>query len=412
VIWNDATLTNGTKNWDKNQNDLLWVRAQATVAGRTRVVAGLVKARKVPALQSRYGLVTGNVAEDLSAASAAITNTAVLTSLNNGLLTTNPLVAPDPAHPLPASGVTGLRCGLLNDPGLQKSCVTGTIGALSSVPAVNALVTNGAFTQYPATASADPGTIGQLRAQAKASGTYAAASGGGATNATTTACTIPGTPTAETVVFLEKVGNGDHYCVIDVGAASRRYKALVIGSGRVIIRGDNWPDGPSAYSATGAKNLFTGPVYALNLQTADHSASTPTREVVRIEKGARVRGAVNADGKNAVVSVVPPDFHTATLVNALLCPGTLCASAPLVTALGLSGAVDALVNGRCLVTVLGVCTVSLPPTPVSTVVGALGAQLSTYGAGIRSDVAVIDALTVAGASGVMPGSFRDLRPAR
>ena len=47
---------------------------------------------------------------------------------------------------------------------------------------------------------------------------------------------------------------------------------------------------------------------------------------------------------------------------------------------------------------------------LNTVVGGITAQMTTYGSAIRSDVATINALTVHGASGVVPGSFRDLQP--
>ena len=52
-------------------------------------------------------------------------------------------------------------------------------------------------------------------------------------------------------------------CVLSV-ATSRTYKALVIGKGRVIIRGNN----TITDYATATTNRFTGVVYALNLQTA------------------------------------------------------------------------------------------------------------------------------------------------
>lgn len=408
TVWNEAALTNGTKNWDKNQNNLLWVRAQSTVAGRTRAVAGLVKVRRGPALQSKYGLVSGNISEDVSAATAAITNTSVVSSLTNGLLTTNPPVLADPLYPLPTSGVTGLRCGLLDNVSLTKTCVTGAIGALNAVPAINTLVTNGAYTQYPSTSSTDAGTIGQLRAQAKASGTYTATSAGATSAASATACDITGTPTADTVVFIEQVGTGDKYCVLDVGTASKTYKALVIGNGRVVIRGDNNVNGTAAYSPTAAKNLFTGVVYALNLQTSDQSLATPTREVVRIEQGARVRGTVNADGKNAVVSTIPPDFNKNQLVCALLtCPSLTTTT---LQALGVTALVDKLLSGDCLLSVTLVCVIPAP-SPAN-VLTQLTAQMSTYGSAIHSDVGVINALTVYGASSVIPGTFRDLQPSR
>ena len=208
---------------------------------------------------------------------------------------------------------------------------------------------------------------------------------------------------ATRVVFIEQVGTGDEACVLSV-ATSRTYKALVIGKGRVIIRGNN----TITDYATATTNRFTGVVYALNLQTADLTAATPTREVVRIDRGARVRGAVHADGKNATVGLIAPDFNSNALVCALVtCPSLLATT---LQALGATDLVNTLVNGGCLLRVLGICTLSLPASPVANVVSAISSQLSTYGSAIRSDVDVIDNLTVYGASGVVPGTFRDLQP--
>ena len=112
---------------------------------------------------------------------------------------------------------------------------------------------------------------------------------------------------------------------------------------------------------------------------------------------------------------MPPDFSTDALVDALLCPAVLtCTLAPtvklLVGTLGVSGLVDALINGRCLVSlpILG-CTVSLPAVTggATAVAASITAQLANYGSAIHSDVATVNELTVYGASGVTPGTFRD-----
>jgi hypothetical protein len=93
----------------------------------------------------------------------------------------------------------------------------------------------------------------------------------------------------------------------------------------------------------------------------------------------------------------------------------LCALAPtlngLFGVLGVTGTVNALINGTCLVSlpILG-CTVALPGLGLNAVLGGITSQLTTYGSAIHSDVATINALTVYGASGVAPGSFRDLVP--
>ena len=415
AVWSNALLTN--KTWDSNAmpdgsigNGKVWVRAQSTVAGKTRALVGLVTVRETAALDAKYGLVSGSFSEDLGPTTNTITNMAVLSGLTGGLLDTNPPVAADlPDHPVPGSGVTGLRCGLLDQQTEQKTCVSGAFGALSALPAFDDLVTGGSYEQYPNASSTNANTIAQLRTQAKsASGVYMATALGGSSPTTTQSCNISGA-TANSVVFIEKVGSGDDYCVLSVGS-SVMYKALVIGSGRVIIRGSAPPITPYA---TAGSNRFTGVVYALNLQTADHSlavsAANPSRELVRIEKGARVTGAVHADGKNAKVALIAPDFDTNTLVCALVtCPSPLATT---LQALGAPALVDTLVNGGCLITLpLVGCTLSLAAIPVANVVAAISSQLTTYGSAIHSDVDVINALSVYGTSGVTPGTFRDLTP--
>lgn len=410
AVWHDSLLAN--KTFDDNDNDKLWVRAQSFVGGKTRVLVGLVQVSENPAVDPRYGLVTGSLSEDLGSATSAITNATVLSGLTSNLLNSNPPVGADPSHPLPESGITGVRCGLLDNIGELKTCVTGAVGALSAIPAVDTLVNGGKLQQYPSTTSADPNAIGQLRTKAKddtTSNVYIPmAPGGSRTSAPSCGIVAPNDP--DTIVFIEKVGNGDQYCVLNV-SSSVRYRALVIGSGRVIIRGN---DQITSYDTEGT-NRFTGVIYALNLQTADQTASTPTRELVRIEKGARVRGAVHADGRNAQVGLIAPDFNTTTLVNTLLgCPsGCLLANTltGLLGTLGVNGVLDALINGQCLVSlpILG-CTLRLPPLAggVTSVLAGITAQLTGYGSAIHSDVDVIENLKVYGASGVTPGTFRDL----
>ena len=406
-VWDD-TLTNN-HNYDANGNGKLWVRTQSTVAGKTRALVGLVKVRQSTAMNQKWGLVAGNVAEDLGPTTSAITGNNLVTTLTSSLLTTNPPVAADPDVPSPGSGVTGLRCGLLDNVAQVKTCVTGAIGALSVVPAVNTLVTNGRFEQFPTQTSTSPVTIGQMRKEAIDDATYMATAPGADTVAAAPSCGIGYASDATKVVFIEKVGTGDQYCYLDV-STSKRWKALVVGSGRIIIRGSN---SITPYATT-TSNRLTAVVYALNLQS-NHASSSPAIDVVRIERAARVVGAVHADGKNASVRIVNPDFDTNALINAVLCDNAVtCALAPTLTgligALGLSGTIDALINGRCLVSLpLVGCTVYLPGQGLNEVVGGITTQLTTYGSAINSDTDVINALTVFSSSGVMPGTFRDLQ---
>lgn len=394
-VWSDTVLNNA--GYDANGNEKLWVRAQSITGGKTRALVGLVNVRELEALKSRFGLVAGNVAEEVSSATLAITNAAVLGPLRNGLLGNNPPVAADPDHAVPASGVTGLRCGLLENLAQVKTCITGAIGALSQVPLINTLVTNGKYEQFPTTTSMSAAAIGQLRAQAKSSGQYIAS-----TTTTATDCGITAPSNPDKVVFIEKVGDGTQACVLSVGT-SKTYKAVVVGSGRIIIRGNNTI---TNYDTAQNKNRLTAVVYGLNLQN-DHAVATPTAEIVRIDQGARVTGAVHADGKNATVALVAPDFSTAALVDALIpCTDLLtCELRTTLKTLGVKQLVEKLTSGECLLTVL-VCVV--PGPSVASVLGNITSQLTAYGSPIHSDVDVVKAVEVYGVSGITPGTFRDL----
>lgn len=433
TVWEESLRTN--PSYDANKNKLMWVRAQATVDGKTRSLVGLVRVNLSPALNPRYALVSGGLADDLGSTVNVLTNNGLLGKVVSGLLTTTPTVAADTTIGAPTpNGVTGLRCGAL-DIKDGSTCVTGTLGAVTGpppggVPLVGNLVTGGKIENFPTTTAATEEAIARLRQQAKTALTYTPESAGTAPTASpnpllnpndtapsvVTPCTINGTPNQDTVIFIEKVGvgaggsvggPGDQYCSIDVSVA-KRYKAIVVGSGRVVIRGNNTT---TLASNTGV-NTFTGVVYALNLQRHPVTSGglglgdVAGREVLRVDKGAHVRGGVNADGKSAKVGIYPPPLtiDTTALKNALV-PLIPCEVPPLVcllrtTVQALSG-VLALVDG--LVGALG-----LDPV-VSNLLGQLNPQRAQYGSAITADVAVINALTVHGASGVVTGSFRDLQ---
>lgn len=436
TVWDDTILDGpdgtgpllGAKSYDANHNNKVWVRAESTVRGHKRAVAGLVRVRSTPALDQRYALVSGGLADDLGSTLNTITNQGVLGGVLSGLLGTTPTVAGDPTIGAPTpNGITGLRCGAL-DIKDGSTCVTGTIGALGAIPLVSTLVTGGKVENFPSTTSATEDSIARLRAQARARGTYTAVSAGTTPVASSTplnptdtapasiaACTLTGSPGPDSVVFIEKVGNsgaantaggpGDQYCSVDVSTA-RQYRAIVIGSGRVVIRGNNNPTVASNTSV----NTFKGVVYALNLQRqflplAD--APAPGREVLRVDRGAHVRGGVMADGKSAKIGIYPPPITIDnnalidSLVPCIIVAGLqVCTVRNLVKALtgGLTAIVDKL----------------LTLTSLNNVVGAIldqaNGQRANYGSAITADVAAINNLTVYGASGVVPGTFRDLQP--
>jgi Tfp pilus assembly protein PilX len=423
-VWSNAVLSN--LSYDSNNNKKLWVIAKATVGGKTRTVAGVVSVRTNAALNSKYGLAAGSLDDDLGTTVSGLGNVLGGQGGVVGALTTllgiSPVVAPDPtltATTPPSSGVIGVRCGLLD---LQatppaSTCLTGTIGALGTLPVINSIVTGGKIEQFPTTTAASALAISQLRKQAVDAGTYTKTSAGSASTAIGTgaapACTITGTPTKDKVVFIEQVGTGDQYCTINVSSGVQ-YKALVIGSGRVILRGSGSITAAPVFTGPNANvpqvNTFSGVVYALNLQrltTAEGGlglgdATSPGREVIRIDNGAHVKGSVNADGKSAKVGIYPPfTFSASALVDSLI-----PCEVPALNICLLRNTLKALDPATELVTSL-LNAVGLGSI-VNGVLSQLSPQNASYGSPITSDVTAINALTVTGASGVVPSSFREL----
>lgn len=408
TVWSDTNLNNVGYDYNGGTpNNKVWVRAQATVAGKTRAVAGLVLVRTTPALNPKYGLVSGGVKDDLGTVVNTLDNS-VIGGVLTSLFGTTPTVAADPDPTHQPSGVTAMRCGALDlEASSLSTCVAGTIGALAAVPIVTNLVTGGKLEEYPTTTTATAASINQLRTQAIASHTYYSSSAGG-TAASNTPCTFTtntGTRDANAIVFIEKVGTGDQYCVLNV-AGGVQYKALVIGSGRVILRGNGALTGTPTASTAPQTNTFSGVVYALNLQrlpTTDGGlglgdAASPGREVVVIDSGAHVKGGVNADGRSGKVTITPPALSALDMTRLR---NDVCNPLPLVTKL----LCFTLGTVSDLLTTLGI--------PQTSVVTALlnqlsGSERAAYGSAIVSDVAAINKLTVFGASGVVPSSFHEL----
>lgn len=408
TVWSSSILSNPA--WDADGDNKVWVRAQAKVGGRTRALTGLVQVRTKQAFDSRFGLVSGSLKDDLGSTVDSLA-TGALNGVLGQILNTTPTVAPDPTSA--TSGVTGLRCGLTDLTATPLStCVSGTIAALGSLPLVKSLLVPKMET-FPTNTTATPVDIAQLRTQAKAGGTYTAQSAGGTTG-TTQACQLTGSPNQNSIVFIEKVGTGNEWCVLDV-AVSKRYRAFVVGSGGVIVKGNG---SATTVAASPNVNVFQGVVYGLNLQrhpVADGGmglgdAVTPGREVIRITNGAHVKGGAYADGKSGRVGIYPPELvlsnsAMSNLIDSLVpCTTVLlvrdCTVRDTVkgvlTTLGVAGAVDSLIGIAGLEAV------------VNGLVAELNPQRSAYGSAIVSDVATVNAITVYGASGIVPGSFRDL----
>lgn len=406
TVWSEGVRSN--PGWDQNRNKRMWVIAQSDLGGKKRSLVGLVLVRENPMIPSKYGLVSGGLTDDLGGTVNTL-STDALGGVLGGLLGTTPTVAADPTlttPPVPPSGGIGLRCGATDIQLIPAStCVAGTIGALGALPAVNDLLTQGKITQFPTNTTATPANIEQLKAQAVAAGTIGPSAGSPSVT-TNQQCEITGSPSASSIVFIDRVGaSGDEYCVVNVFPGGVKYKALVIGSGKVILRGNNTPTGTPSSPVPPSEdppqlNTFTGVVYALNRQrlaVADGGQGLEDvgREVVRIEQGAHVKGGVYADGKHAKVGIYPPPLSP---VNIVTLRNSVCSSLQLLqrTACLLLGTVGGLLGA-----------VGLDPL-VNGILDQLNPRRANYGSAIVSDVNGINSLTAYGASGVIPGSFRDL----
>jgi Tfp pilus assembly protein PilX len=289
--WKDALLERW--NYDQNANGYVWIRAEAHAGDRKRVLAALVRPAQVAALSSKFGLMTGRVGADVTNSAHTLLSNGLLGSVVSSLLDTHPLVAADPLVPAPASGVTAVRCGILD------GCLMGVLAGASALPVFGTLVSGGSLVQATSPTAASAAAILQLKQQAMASGTYLASTLGAtsATDPLMPQCVIPAAASDETIVYIDQVGTGDQYCWLNVGA-NPKYKALVIGHGRIVLRGNGHTNG----------GTFLGLVYALNQQRETlGDASLPAREVIRIEEGAHVIGGVAADGKSAEVGIHPPE---------------------------------------------------------------------------------------------------------
>jgi hypothetical protein len=120
---------------------------------------------------------------------------------------------------------------------------------------------------------------------------------------------------------------------------------------------------------------------------------------VRIERGAHVKGGVYADGRGAKVGIHPPlAVDNQALKDQLCASNVLGCALSLVT--GIVGNLLDLVNG--LAGLFGLNNV------LAGIDNQLNPQRATYGSAIVSDVNAVNNLTAYGASGVIPGSFRDL----
>lgn len=291
----------------------LWVRGQASVRGSSAATPALSRAVASKIQQSSttfvppvdYAVGTGSFSTDLSTGlnSTLLGNSALVGGLLGQVLGTQPLIKD-------TSSKIGVRCGLLQGLNNGSLCLTGALSSvaqttaslglanLNSLLGVDRTVTLGTWTMAPTDA------VAGYKALAQASGVYKATVPGTGDVTTHT----PGdnthecftdTTTAQTVVYLSQIGDGNQYCTV---SGTHVAKILIVEKGGVRITGP-----------------FTGVVYALNkaectaadgtCSASDRTAATngnKTREVVRVEgNSGKVTGSVWADGASGSVGIYP-----------------------------------------------------------------------------------------------------------
>lgn len=361
--WDDTLLT--APRWDSNGADpangnlrRIWVRAQATVAGRTRAVVGLVQVDQRTILPPKYGVVGGGLRTDLVTTTGTALSGSVVQPMLQQLIGNHQAVKPDPA--VAGSGHVGVRCGLLS------GCLEGAFAALSQTALTS--VVGDTVQHWGTSTMTTDARITELRQQAIASGTYYKSAADGS------AC-LTGDLTGK-VVFIEQVGtDGNGTCTITTSSASiTAAKAIVVASGRIRIQGNG---------------TFRGVVYGLDRQVPADQAS-PATEVVGLFNSARVDGAVFTDGNSSRVGI-HASYNMQTLLNALgLCGGL---TGPVLCNSLLAGSTSDLLNY-----VIGVAG-------LQNVVNALLQQPSPT---IQEDDAVTAQVTSYGTSGTIASTFRQV----
>lgn len=336
----------------------LWVRAQGDVrspsgsTGRSRAVAAKVQrgaTRWQP--DPSYALATGSFDNDLGAVTGQVLGTLTSTlgqKVLGGLLgekgllgKRDDLIIDDPGNST-ADGTAkiGVRCGLLqgaddtvkgllgNGVDLTKLdlnlCLGGVFGSLNQLlqkTSLNAvtdpLLGTDRYHNLTNYAMAPAAVVDAYRTAAKVGdnggagllqGVYRDQIAGTDYNpsvpGSVSECNLPWNQIAGsspgfpgTIVYIDKIGNGDQSCSID---ASRtvNVRALIVNRGRIVVRGK-----------------LTGVLYALNGNecasapatgcTQAYRAAQPTREVVRIEGTGTVTGAVWTDGLRSKTGIYP-----------------------------------------------------------------------------------------------------------
>jgi hypothetical protein len=282
--WSNGLLSN--LNYDQNANNRMWIRAQATVGGRIRAVAGLVDLGSTEALPPNMTLINGSMSVDIPTALGS--DPSLLTNVLGLVLGKSDSLI---------TGRIGIRCGVYS-----TSNADDCLGGNGLAPLINvagllgSTVASNALTQYPGETAVSPEAVDQFRSQAIATGTYVTSTAGTTASTNPPTCTKPAGITSKTIWFIEQVGTGDQFCKIPL--TSPQPAMIVVGRGRLLVRGNNnWNSKTS--------NTLTSVIYALNLQRPTPDSVSPAQEIVRIDQAGRVVGAVYTDGNNARVGLYP-----------------------------------------------------------------------------------------------------------
>jgi hypothetical protein len=299
----------------------VWVRGHASV--RSRSDAALAQNARTVVSKIRESSSTFDVPADF-AVGTGVFSTDLGTTVSSSL-TTNTTLLGGLVQPLISEqdNKIGVRCGVLatlEDP--STTCLAGALAGVGSVTNATGLGTLntvlGLRNESLATWTMAPDdAIEAWREEAKRAGNVYSTGIPGYGDTRSKDVTggsvagfdcFSGATTAATVIFIEKVGDGDDYCNVPANSTA---KILVVERGGIRIK-----DG-----------TFTGVVYALNKQecgddttcTVQEREDAISREVVRIDGNAgHVVGSVWADGAGGAVGIYPSLTPSAVSNSSLL----------------------------------------------------------------------------------------------
>lgn len=403
-IWSDAKLA-GAAGFDANRNCRVWLRVQTLVHGRKRAVAGLVVVQRPLILPEGYSVLGGAFSGQLTYATSQLTGGSLLSRLTDRLLVTRKLVD---------GGKIGVRCGL------SSLCVEGVFTGLSASALRSLLLANDTV-QYGSPTAVSDDVIAGFRAQAQRDGMFVQSVAPGAS------C-IPAGATSYSTIFVELVGTGDspsQYCTIST-TSNPTYQMIVVAKGAMRVQG---------------AGTVTGVLYGVNRQRESLGDNRAPRgcanllnteadpcEVIRVEAGAHVRGALFADGATGDVNIYPgytanpATCKTVDLVGNLGLPAgatllttsvSICGEDMRTLLNSTTATVNVVVQIRTILGVTESLTVSIKianvGNPTDLVDGFVN-QISASSSPVTYDAGVVSNIRGFGSSGTVAGTFRAIPP--